>query len=137
MTRQLLGLVGSILGNMYAYTQNNPVMFTDPSGEFLISIVVIISTIGIKLLGSAAAASVLQYLLIASTIALLTLLIQKAVEEYEKNAPREYTVYTLKDENQTITYVGRVKTKYYDQRMTYHKSTGRGSPGPYISGLNY
>jgi len=38
----LLGPVGNILGhNMYAYTQNNPVMYVDPSGEIAISSTVV------------------------------------------------------------------------------------------------
>lgn len=41
-TDLLLGEVGDILGhNMYAYCQNNPVMYVDPSGYFLVTAIVL------------------------------------------------------------------------------------------------
>ncbi|AIO19041.1 tRNA nuclease WapA precursor [Candidatus Izimaplasma bacterium HR1] len=53
----LLGEAGNILGhNMYAYCQNNPVMYTDPSGEFFGVIAVIavcVSIVGAISLGTA------------------------------------------------------------------------------------
>ncbi len=39
----LLGKQGDILGhNMYAYCQNNPVMYSDPTGKFLIPLIIIV-----------------------------------------------------------------------------------------------
>ena len=42
----LIGQTGEILGhNMYAYTQNNPVMYVDPNGEHPILIIIVVASV--------------------------------------------------------------------------------------------
>jgi len=133
----LLGPVGNILGhNMYAYTQNNPVMFVDPSGEFADIIPWLLKLAG----GFAIADGPLPIGDIISVVLLVTVAIimitestdmtsvyEKVNEDSEK-ASRKYTVYALKNDAGEIVYVGRVLTKNYESRMAHHFKTGRGTP---------
>ncbi len=127
----ILGANGDILEyNLYAYCSNNPIMFSDPSGEFaiplelvpLIPLTIPFVVEGVKALGRGIST-------IASGVREADIAIKSSVSRDRKQrkdeGPKAYYVYLLTDSNDKVQYVGRTKdlaeTKRRHRRNPYRK----------------
>lgn len=141
----------SVLGNnMFAYCLNNPINMADPSGQLAISIVVggVVLACGLALVAGAMLSdpnirdsiSEATKSLAKTGSDLTSAVKKKASKAKEKNnskkSGRTYSVYFLKDENDTIQYVGRVTDEGYKARMKYHQKTRGLVPAYRVSGLS-
>jgi len=116
--------------NMFAYCQNNPVMYTDSSGEFFkyydeynspggasilyessISSLVGYGSIGIPspMAGSPTnpTSTVLTIALATGTTVVVSKCIAEEAQKLNQQFNKDYYVYALIDENKTVQYVGR------------------------------
>lgn len=113
-----------------------PVMYIDPSGNIAIEIAFAIGGISLSCFLAIGAIVIVTYALVEYkdeisnyiNAIVLTTLIETAIwtktkyQEYRENANKEYTVYYLSD-GSNIRYVGRVKTKNFNARISYHQKT--------------
>lgn len=117
--------------NTYAYCGNNPVMYSDITGEFALPIPFL----------PAIAIAVVALLILSMFSDEISQFIDAAIDslesEIEKSFKKEYTVYALVDDEGEIRYVGRVRTKDYEARMKYHEITKGLYRGYRIDNLNY
>ena len=132
---------------MYAYCNNNPVVFSDSSGCYIdfgydpeIGPPLGWGYAGLG--GSAAGVSTAGAgsgsVSAADAVAAVVVGVGAVIASTKKPSD-PYTVYFLcaaEDSSETIIYVGRVKTANYSKRMNYHKSVGRKLVGK-IDGLSY
>ena len=103
---------------MFAYCLNNPVEYEDSNG--LSPVAICAEAILLAIIAVAASAAGIPLIEKASKTASITW--KKQDDE------RIYSVYFLKDKesvDDTIVYVGRVKTSNFNSRMAYHNSKGR------------
>ena len=125
-----------ILGNnMFAYCGNNPVVYYDPAGNERISFHYNqfdrhSGSDGGGGVGVGIATGYILYPLYLLAKEAAEILVEGLQEIYVSATPPQgdYTVYFLcaqGDTSKTIIYVGRVKTKNFDSRMSYHSKMGR------------
>lgn len=112
-----------------------PVMYVDPNGElYLIIIPSFIIVVAVALVVFYAIGLYHDEILDFVDEAIESIEIES---EIEKSLKKEYTVYALIDDAGEVKYVGRVKTKNYNARMTYHEETKGLHRGYRIDNLNY
>lgn len=135
----LVGKMGDVQSlNMYAYCANNPVMHIDPIGEAATLIALLASTGPIGWFAIAIIAIVIVYYYSTEILDFVDTAAGTVTSAFEKTLSKDYTVYSLIDEEGTIKYVGRVKTANYNARIAYHEKTKPGLvAGPKVDNLNY
>ena len=115
-----------------------PVMFVDPIGEDPVLLALLASSGPIGWIGIVIIAIVIVYYFSDEILDYVDTTIGATVSQFEKTLYKNYTVYSLIDEEGTIKYVGRVKTTNYNARIAYHEKTKPGLvAGPKIDNLNY
>ena len=129
--------------NLYSYCSNNPIIFVDSSGNFVI-IATAATTYALYFLAVTLVALILCDPVVQESINEMANDVQETIDAIAENIndshPDEYTVYSLLDpETGEVRYVGR--TKNYEKRMKQHEKEGSKIadlvPGPIIKHLNY
>jgi RHS repeat-associated protein len=136
---------GVIGYNMYAYCNNEPVVYSDSSGNNpaiaipdpgqVSGIGAAIGAIAGTITGASLGTILLVVLAVVVVVAVVVTLVKSAEEE---KAKPQHTVYYLRDpQTGEVEYVGR--TKNYQSRMAAHARSHRKDlvPEKVMSGLNY
>ena len=141
---------GMLGNNMFAYCNNNPVMFTDPTGEWpklstvfavvaITAVVVAVVAVSVASYGTATPVAVAAggaavcgitagvatsiatgAAIVAGVSTVAAVTTGLAEETAEKNAQTNNSVYVLKDETGAVQYVGR--TNNVEKRKVAHNS---------------